>query len=95
MPFINFLCRSTSRFNFSDIPSLFTGILSKSWRSNPTRLPSRIYFSLQSGEDDVKKALALGADDYFVKTQHSMSEIVEKAKKYEETIAKTVNTQQF
>lgn len=34
-------------------------------------------------EDDIKQALELGARDYFVKTQHPMSEIVEKAKEYE------------
>ena len=34
-------------------------------------------------KEDAKKALALGAKDYVIKTQHSMSEIVEKAKKYE------------
>lgn len=35
------------------------------------------------GDEDIKKALSLGANDYFVKTQHPMSEIVERAKKYE------------
>lgn len=33
-------------------------------------------------EDDVKKALALGANDYFIKTQHQLTEIIEKAEKY-------------
>ncbi len=42
-----------------------------------------IVLSNLGGDDDIKKALALGAKDYFVKTQHPMSEIVEKAKKYE------------
>ena len=42
-----------------------------------------IVLSNLGGEEDIKKALALGAKDYFVKTQHPMSEIVEKAKKYE------------
>ncbi len=41
-----------------------------------------IVLSNLGGDDDIKKALALGAKDYFVKTQHPMSEIVEKAKKY-------------
>ena len=42
-----------------------------------------IVLSNLGGDDDIKKALVLGAKDYFVKTQHPMSEIVEKAKKYE------------
>ena len=42
-----------------------------------------IVLSNLGGDEDIKKAMALGADDYFVKTQHPMSEIVEKAKKYE------------
>lgn len=41
-----------------------------------------IVLSNLGGEEDIKKALALGAKDYFVKTQHPMSEIVEKANKY-------------
>jgi len=44
---------------------------------------SVIVLSNLGGDDDIKKALALGAKDYFVKTQHPMSEVVEKAKKYE------------
>ena len=42
-----------------------------------------IVLSNLGGDEDIKKALALGANDYYVKTQHPMSEIVEKAKKYE------------
>lgn len=41
-----------------------------------------IVLSNLGGNEDIKKALALGANDYFVKTQHPMSEIVEKVKKY-------------
>ncbi len=53
-------------------------------KSNPElkNLPIIVLSNL-GGDDDIKKALALGADDYFVKTQHPMSEIVEKVKKYE------------
>ncbi len=42
-----------------------------------------IVLSNLGGDEDVKKALALGARDYFIKTQHPMSEIIAKAKKYE------------
>lgn len=56
----------------------------KELRSNPEfkNLPIIIVLSNLGSDDDIKKALALGANDYFVKTQHPMSEIVEKAKKY-------------
>jgi len=37
-----------------------------------------IVLSNLGGDEDIKKALALGANDYFVKTQHPMSEVVEK-----------------
>ena len=33
-------------------------------------------------EEDVKKALAMGANDYFIKTQHQLTEIIEKAEQY-------------
>jgi DNA-binding response OmpR family regulator len=41
-----------------------------------------IVLSNLGGDDDIKKAMKLGADDYYVKTQHPMSEIVEKAEKF-------------
>lgn len=57
----------------------------KEIRSNPEykNLPVIIVLSNLGSDEDIKKALALGANDYFVKTQHPMSEIVEKVKKYE------------
>ena len=33
-------------------------------------------------DENIKKAIALGAVDYFVKAQHSIYEIIEKVKKY-------------
>ena len=42
-----------------------------------------IILSNLGGDEYIKKALALGAKHYFIKTQHPMSEIVEKAKRYE------------
>lgn len=41
-----------------------------------------IVLSNLGGDEDIKKALSLGADDYFVKTQHPMNEIVDKIKNY-------------
>lgn len=57
----------------------------KEIRSNPEykNLPIIVVLSNLGSDEDIKKALALGANDYFVKTQHPMSEIVEKVKKYE------------
>lgn len=57
----------------------------KEIRSNPEfkDLPIIIVLSNLGSDEDIKKAMALGANDYFVKTQHPMSEIVEKVKKYE------------
>lgn len=56
----------------------------KEIRSNPEfKNLSIIVLSNLGSDEDIKRALALGANDYFVKTQHPMSEIVEKVKKYE------------
>lgn len=57
----------------------------KEVRSNPEYqdLPIIVVLSNLGSDEDIKRALALGANDYFVKTQHPMSEIVEKVKKYE------------
>ena len=37
-----------------------------------------IVLSNLEGDETIKKALSLGAEDYFVKTQHPIAEIVEK-----------------
>lgn len=56
----------------------------KEVRSNPElKLLPIIVLSNLGGDEDIKKALSSGANDYFVKTQHPMSEVVEKAKQYE------------
>jgi len=56
----------------------------KEVKDNPElkRMPIIVLSNL-GGDEDIKRAMALGADDYYVKTQHPMSEIVEKAKKFE------------
>jgi DNA-binding response OmpR family regulator len=41
-----------------------------------------IVLSNLGGDDDIKKALGLGAVDYFVKTQHPIAEVIDKIKKY-------------
>lgn len=47
-------------------------------------MPTVIILSNLGQDEEIKKALALGAKDYFVKTQHPIKEIVEKVKKYAE-----------
>lgn len=41
-----------------------------------------IVISNLGGEDDIQKAMKLGANDYLVKTRHSLKEIVAKARSY-------------
>jgi len=41
-----------------------------------------IVLSNLGSDEDIKKAIGLGATDYFVKAQHPIGEIVEKAAKY-------------
>lgn len=55
----------------------------KEVRENPELrdLPIVVLSNL-GADDDIKKALTLGANDYFVKTQHPIGEILEKAKTY-------------
>ncbi len=53
-------------------------------KENPDLKSLKIIVLSNLGEDEnIKKAMSLGANDYFVKTQHPMSEIVEKAKQYQ------------
>ena len=55
----------------------------KEIRSNPKnkKLPILVLSNL-GGSGDIDQALKLGATDYFIKTQHSLSEIVKKAESY-------------
>ena len=41
-----------------------------------------IVVSNLGGEDDIKKALEMGADDYFIKSQHPIEEVIERVKEY-------------
>lgn len=41
-----------------------------------------IILSNLAEDENIKKGLALGATDYFVKTQHSIYEVIEKVEKY-------------
>lgn len=41
-----------------------------------------IILSNMAEDESIKKALAMGAEDYFIKAQNSISEILEKVRKY-------------
>lgn len=41
-----------------------------------------IILTMLGSDDDIKKGLKLGANDYIVKSQHAISEIVEKVQKF-------------
>lgn len=41
-----------------------------------------IVLSNLGGDEQIKRALEMGADDYFVKSQHPIEEVVEKVKEY-------------
>jgi CheY-like chemotaxis protein len=52
-------------------------------KKNPEwRLIPVIVLSNLGGDADIKRALELGADDYFVKSQHPIEEVVEKVREY-------------
>lgn len=48
-----------------------------------------IVLSNLGGDDDIKRAMSLGADDYYVKSQHPVSEVIEKAEKFASGDGKT------
>lgn len=41
-----------------------------------------IVLSNLGGDAEIKRALEMGADDYFVKSQHPIEEVIEKVKEY-------------
>ena len=41
-----------------------------------------IVLSNLAEDENIKKAISIGAEDYFVKTQHSIYEVIEKVQKY-------------
>lgn len=52
-------------------------------KSSPvTRAIPVIILSMLGRDDDIKKGLRLGANDYVVKSQHTISEIVDKVKNF-------------
>lgn len=52
-------------------------------KKNPEwKLIPVIVLSNLGGDAEIKRALEMGADDYFVKSQHPIEEVIEKVKEY-------------
>lgn len=60
-------------------------VLEKIKRDFDTRSIPVIVLSNLGSDDDIKRAIKLGAEDYYVKVQHPLLEIVEKVSKFLET----------
>lgn len=55
----------------------------KEIKQNPEyRMIPVIVLSNFGGDTEIKRAFEMGADDYFVKSQHPIAEVVEKIKEY-------------
>jgi len=55
----------------------------KEVKKNPEwKLIPVIVLSNLGGDAEIKRALEIGADDYFVKSQHPIEEVLEKVKEY-------------
>lgn len=57
-------------------------VLSELKKSPETQNIPVIILTALSADDDIKKGLSLGANDYIVKSQHAVAEIVEKVKDF-------------
>lgn len=52
-------------------------------RNNPEwKLIPIIVLSNLGGDKEIKRAIDMGADDYFVKAQHPIEEVIDKVKEY-------------
>ncbi|MFA6502745.1 MAG: response regulator [Candidatus Paceibacterota bacterium] len=52
-------------------------------KANPDlKLIPVVVLSNLGSDADIKRALAMGADDYFVKSQHPIAEVIERVRKY-------------
>ncbi|MFC1720766.1 response regulator transcription factor [Patescibacteria group bacterium] len=57
-------------------------ILTKIKKDSHTKNIPVIIITALGSDDDVKKGLSLGADDYIVKSKHSVAEIIDKVKSF-------------
>ena len=52
-------------------------------KNNPEwKLIPIIVLSNLGGDKDIKQAINMGADDYFIKAQHPIEEVIDKVKEY-------------
>jgi len=57
-------------------------VLDEVKKNSEWKLIPIIVLSNLGGDAEIKKALEMGADDYFVKSQHPIEEVIEKVKEY-------------
>lgn len=57
-------------------------VLEELKKNSEWKLIPVVVLSNLGGDTELKRALELGADDYFVKSQHPIEEVVEKVKEY-------------
>ncbi|OGZ45792.1 MAG: hypothetical protein A3C84_03270 [Candidatus Ryanbacteria bacterium RIFCSPHIGHO2_02_FULL_48_12] len=57
-------------------------VLEELKKSPETKTIPVIMLTLLGEDEDIKKGLRLGADDYFVKSSHAVGEIIEKVKSF-------------
>ncbi|MDP3778971.1 MAG: response regulator [bacterium] len=57
-------------------------VLEEIKKNSDWKLIPVIVLSNLGGDADIKQALAMGANDYFIKSQHPIEEVIEKIKAY-------------
>ena len=57
-------------------------VLQELKKSPPTKEIPVIILTMLGSDEDIKKGLELGANDYIVKSQHAVAEIIEKIKNF-------------
>ncbi len=57
-------------------------VLEEVKKNSEWKLIPVIVLSNLGGDAEIKRALAMGADDYFVKSQHPIQEVIEKVQDY-------------
>jgi DNA-binding response OmpR family regulator len=58
------------------------GVLEETKKNPATKNIPFIMLTMLGSDDDIKKGLKMGANDYIVKSQHAVAEIVEKVKEF-------------
>src|SRR3989338_5659929 len=60
----------------------FLDALKASPDSNQTSRPPVIIISMSGKDEGIKRALEVGVDDYILKSQHTVAEVIEKVKEF-------------